>query len=100
MTELIRVYGWDEPIHRKMESIAAMLELRSPRKCIYTVGETYFDYGQDWRWTTILREDPVWGSVQVLTPRDLEMIAEADDTAESLRKVVEFIVNGDYFNDK
>lgn len=34
----------------------------------FYVGETWFDQGQGWRWTTILRHSSQFGVVQVLNP--------------------------------
>jgi hypothetical protein len=57
----------------------------------YHVGETYFDYGQDWKWTTLLK-DSDYGSVQALTPAEQKMILSAN-TAQELGKAVDVVIN-------
>lgn len=63
----------------------------------YEVGETYFDFGQGWKWTTIIahdrtrEKDSVLGSWQALTPKDQENIlsdyaSAMDELAQRLAK--------------
>ena len=44
----------------------------------FSVEDTYFDYGQDWKYTTIIAHNPSAGSVlssyQALTPKNQEQI--------------------------
>ena len=70
--------GSDE--FEKLSVAAELLTLFSNND--YLVDETYFDYGQGWKWTTILKKDPEWGRVQVLTPRDQENILMARSPKE------------------
>lgn len=81
----------------KLEAAAAMLEAFSPNGAWYTVENVYFDYGQDWMWTTICRSR--YRECQVLSPRDWELIITAETPAE-LAEAVEVVRNDKYFNDK
>ena len=57
----------------------------------FTVEQTYFDYGQDWKWTTIMAHNPnkegIFGSWQALTPRDQEILLTDYDIQDVLDKV-------------
>lgn len=72
--EIIRKYAPGTEEYERLEKAAEILTLISPNRKRYYVGDTYFDFGQDWMWTTILREDKDWGDSQALTPRDYEKI--------------------------
>lgn len=85
--------------YRKFEMVASMLEYESPSHQIYMVQDVYFDYGQDWMWTTITSLGGKWGGVQVLNPRQWEDIMFAD-SLEELVKVVRDIRSDKYFGDK
>ena len=87
----------EEREYRKLEAVAAMLETRSPNGAIYEVKNVYFDFGQDWMWTTICRRG--FHDCQVLTPRDWNNILLAE-TPHELADAAEAIVNGDWFGDK
>lgn len=97
MTE--RIINPTETIYKNFEIVAKLLEAISPNNKKYVVENTYLDYGQDWKWTTIIREDKTWGGVQVLSPRDWEEIVNATTLAE-LGKITDDIRNGKYFGDK
>ena len=81
----------------KLEAAAAMLEAFSPNGAWYTVENVYFDYGQDWMWTTICRKR--YRECQVLCPRDWEAIITAETPAE-IAEAVETIRNDKYFGDR
>lgn len=70
--------GSDE--YKRLEAAAAMLNVKSPTKSRYYVGETYFDFGQDWMWTTVLCDsNSKWGGgYQALNPREQEEILMCD----------------------
>lgn len=50
----IKIYEKKTPEYDKLRRAAAILTGLSPNGYKYEVGETYFDFGQDWKWTTIL----------------------------------------------
>lgn len=82
-----------------LEAAAKLLELASPNGTKYEVEETYFDYGQDWVWTTIVAH-PVKGmSWQALNPRDHALITD-DLMPGSIVKAVENTLNSKFNPDK
>lgn len=80
--------------YKKLKLAADMLndledEQGISRYVNYHVDETYFDYGQDWMWTTIIADSKSGHSVQVLSPRDQESILFSSSTRELLDVVEE-----------
>lgn len=61
----------------------AALQWMSENKCFsydLTIENTYFDFGQDWKWTTIIVTDEDRDSSwQAFCPRDWETIVECSD---------------------
>ena len=96
MTE--RVINPTEKIYKNFEAVAKMLEAFSPNNKKYFIEDTYLDYGQDWKWTTIIREGE-WGGIQVLSPRDWKNIVNAT-SLEELGRITDEIRNDKYFGDK
>ena len=58
--------------YKRLEAIAAMLEAVSPNEAKYVVEDVYFDYGQNWMWTTICRRG--YSECQILDPVQWEYI--------------------------
>jgi len=85
--------------YKKLEAVAAMLTAFSPNNRKYYVGETYFDYGQDWKWTTVLCEGGEWGAYQALYPAQQEAIIDAE-SAKELAEAVESIFADKFCPDK
>lgn len=83
----------DSELYKRFEAVASILTAYSPHKAIYKVEDTYFDYGQDWKWTTIIRYE--YNECQILYPVDWERIVKAD-TMEELFKIVKDIINDKY----
>lgn len=70
--------------YKNLKLASAMMEYEDPES-EYVVEDTYFDYGQDWMWTTIIKRTPdnQWCSgVQILCPRDEDRILLADSPME------------------
>ena len=84
--------------YKKLETVANMLASFSANNVAYEVSDTYFDYGQDWMWTTIIAfgKDGSW---QVLSPKEWEEIILAVSVKE-LADVTEKIMAGKYFLDR
>ena len=82
---------------RKLELVAKMLEMESPNEATYEVENVYFDFGQDWWWTTIVRYG--YKECQVLNPKEWEQIILAE-TAEELVNIVKEIRSDRFFSDK
>lgn len=86
---------------KNLNAVAKMLEALSENGYRYEVEDCYFDYGQNWMWTTIICHKGGSGmldSWQVGCPRDWENIVLAT-TADELAEVVKEIRAGKYFND-
>lgn len=75
----IKIYEKNTPEYDKLRRAAAILTGLSPNGWEYYVGETFFDYGQDWRWTTVLCRctGQFTDSYQALCPADQERIVFA-----------------------
>lgn len=91
---IIKVF---DPDYTKLCAVAKVLEAFSPNNNTYLVEDVYFDYGQDWEWTTICRNG--YTSCQILSPRQWENILMSE-SPEELFKCIEDIRNDKYFNDK
>ena len=89
-----RILNKEEQAYKNMEAICGVLNALCKTDTVYTVGVTYLDYGQDWKWTTILNNK----GVQVLNPREWAEI-EVADTVHDLMRIVEEIRNGKYFEE-
>ena len=83
--------------YKQLEAVAKMLEAVSPYGATYEVRDVYFDFGQDWWWTTICREG--WSECQVLSPRQWENILLAGNIKE-LAEIAEDIRSGKFFGDR
>ena len=91
MGDYICVYKKNSERYDKLAMAAALLTNRSPNFWTYSVGETYFDYGQDWKWTTILCNGGGHGGYQALTPKEQEMIL-LSETCDQMRDTVDEIL--------
>ena len=77
MNNHIALFEQGSPEYNRLVAAANRMNTLSPRGLHYYVGDTYFDYGQGWMWTTILRVDDMFGSVQVLCPAEQRNIVNA-----------------------
>ena len=89
MAEIIRTYSKDSHEYDMLERACAVLTATSKKGITYKVEDTYFDFGQNWMWTTIIAHDPnsCFGSYQAVCPRDYEKILCSDDLLGTLVKV-------------
>lgn len=89
MAEMIRTYSPDTDEYKRLTVAARVLTDVSVKGIVYTVEDTYFDYGQRWMWTTIIANDPSssFGSYQALCPRDYERILLTDDLLTTLSAI-------------
>lgn len=89
--------GSDE--YKRLEAAAAMLNVKSPTKSRYYVGETYFDFGQDWMWTTVLcNNGDKWGGYQALNPAEQEEILLCG--MEELDRITDDVLSDKFCPDK
>ena len=94
----IKTFKLGDPEFENLYKLADILTKKSPNKYIYYVGDTYFDLGQDWMWTTVLcRGD--WSSYQALSPRAQEEAILANSDAE-LEKIADSVLSDKYCPDK
>lgn len=99
MNNMIKVFPEGSASRERLKTAASLLSAFSPDKRTYYVSETYFDFGQDWKWTTILCNGSKWGDYQALNPRNQEDILLAESPTE-LAKVIEDIFNDKFCPDK
>ena len=88
MAEIIRVYNPDEDAYNRLERCATVLTAMSPTGKKYYVADTYFDFGQNWMYTCVSYDDPNWGGVQALNPRDYEKVLTYDNLSEAIFEII------------
>lgn len=88
-----RTFDQDSEEFKRLQEVAVALTRQSPNKHFYIVEDVYLDYGQDWKWTTIV---DTFNGVQILSPRDWFDIVNSTPTAD----VVNTLINGDHWQDK
>lgn len=94
----IKTFKLGDPEFENLYKLADILTKKSPNKYVYYVGDTYFDLGQNWMWTTVLcRGD--WSSYQALNPREQEEAILANSDAE-LEKIADSVLSDKYCPDK
>lgn len=96
MDKFIRTFTPDTPEYNRLACAAQILTAVSPRKFTYKVEVTYFDFGQNWLWTTIIAYRPDGESYQALYPADQEAILTTDNLIATLVQ----ISRGKYWLDK
>ena len=89
-----RILKREEQAYKNMEAVCGILNALCKTDTVYTVGITYLDFGQDWKWTTILNNK----GVQILNPREWKEI-EVADTVHDLVRIVEGIRGDKYFSE-
>ena len=87
----IKVFSPTSKEYQKLQLAASLMNAFYGDDNTFTVGETYFDYGQDWKWTTIFANHGTNKSFQALNPRDHGLIVNASN-AEELGKVADSVL--------
>lgn len=98
----IKIYKSDTEEYDKLRRAAAILTGLSPNGWRYAVEETYFDFGQDWKWTTIIchcEKIMFSDSYQALSPASQEEIIFASDGAE-LVEACQRVLSGKFCPDR
>ena len=78
------------------------LTFQSPNSVFYTVDDVYFDFGQEWMWTTIVAHGSNGDSWQALTPSEWEKLMTAETVGEVADIVAEIghgVLNPDRWED-
>ena len=91
MANYIKVYKDGSDEYKKLQRAATRLTELSPNKFKYYVGETYFDYGNGFKWTTVLCDNGgQWGRYQALSPVDQKAIilAMGDEQIDEIVRIV------------
>lgn len=99
----IKVFDKGSAEYVLLEKLALILTFKSPLRYKYRVGETYFDYGQNWVWTTVLCDmggHGVTGSYQALCPREQEEILLSDGSLESVSAIADEVLSDKYCPDR
>lgn len=103
MTE--RLLKPDEREYKNLEAAAKVMEALSRNGKNYEVSDTYLDYGQNWKWTTIFRgKRNEWMNnrfeidCQVLCPRDWKKIVSAT-TMQELFDAIQETITDKYYSD-
>ena len=91
MFDVISVFSVGTEERERLETFADILSQCSANGVTYAVEDTYFDFGQGWKWTTIIAND----SWQALSPRLQEMILCAE-TPEEVEECVNYYFKGTY----
>jgi len=95
-----RTIGRSTQEYKNLMAAAKLLEAVSESGYRYEVENCYFDYGQDWMWTTIIahndKEEGVLSSWQAVNPKQWEQIIEAKNVGHIAYAVNE-IRAGKYF---
>lgn len=99
MQEYIKKYGAGTPEREQLHKAARLLMEKSPNGWEYFVGETWFDYGQRWAWTTILCCETDGTVYQALSPRNQAEIITAGNAA-ALEQAVKDVLAGKYCPDR
>ena len=86
----IQIFPRDAKEYRLLTAAAELMTAFSPTGVLYYVGQTYFDFGQGWKWTTIIAERKNGDSWQALYPALQNKIVNAKSAAEISEAVTEF----------
>ena len=96
MTETITVYPYGTEERENLQRVADILTITSPNKITYHVENVYFDFGQDWTWTTITAYRRNGDSWQILNPKKHAAIIAGGDPLQAVLD----LRNGPYWQDK
>ena len=99
MSSTIKQYDLNSPEFKNLMRAAHLLTGKSPNGFHYSVGDCYFDFGQNWLWTTILSDGGDYGGYQALNPAEQERIVMAESIAE-IEAVVDEVFAGKYCPDR
>ena len=92
--DAIKVFGEQSKQHMRLTAAATLMnaEMEPNDHGQFEVKDIYFDYGQGWKWTTIVfNGGDQWSSYQALNPKQQGMIVYGDleDFTKTVWAVVE-----------
>lgn len=97
MSDFIKEYYPGTPEYQKLKIAAQMLTTFSTKGIEYRVENVYFDYDQDWWWTTIIAYAPTETGIlrtwQALYPVQEEQILNADTPQKLADVVTNYLTN-------
>jgi len=82
----IRVFNEGSREYNALDLAAKMLTILSPKGYKYAADVTYFDFGQDWKWTTVICSTG-WDRYQALNPKEQELIMAWAESPEMICQV-------------
>lgn len=84
----IRLWDRDSQEYENLDKVSGYLMMYSPNHIYYHPENTYFDYGQDWKWTTIIARRDNGDSWQAINPRQQEsiLLCTTDEELEEVAK--------------
>ena len=85
--------------YEALETTANLLTALSRGGTRYIVEDTYFDFGQDWRYTSVIAYRKDGTSWQALSASDHDLVTDIG-TIEAIEKAVENTVNSKFNPDK
>ena len=83
----ITTFEHGTPEYTRLEKAAAILTAASDHGTVYSVEDTYFDFGQKWMFTTLIAHRTNGDSYQALSPIEQEDLLCTEDLFEAVRKV-------------
>ena len=86
--EVITIYNADSKEYKRLEAAGRLIEAETG--CPVIVKDVYFDFGQDWMWTTLVAKPVGRMEFQILCPRDYKKIVagDIDEYIEAVKTVI------------
>ena len=78
--EPINIFSEDSEEYKRLQKACDLLNEKTNENAEFFIKDIYFDYGQKWKWTTIITKDLTTGTTwQTLNPRQQEEIINGKD---------------------
>lgn len=100
--EPINVFSKDSEEYKRLQKVCDLLNEKTNENVKFTIEETYFDYDQKWKWTTIETNDLITGtSWHTLNPRQQEEIINGKDVDSIINTILSGMLYKNFrLNDK
>ena len=97
----INVFSKDSEEYKRLQKVCDLLNERTNENVKFTIEETHFDYGQNWKWTTIITKDLIDGnSWQTLNPRQQEEIINGKNPDDIINTILSGMLYKNFKLDK